>query len=93
MLRLECAELRDAFDVVEVRWFDTLLLLAILPFVPILLCPSAGPSPANGLAAFDVLGLRSAVPSNGPGAMLFMRLVMFSPPSKRGLRGANRGLG
>jgi hypothetical protein len=93
MLRFEYAELRDAFDVTELRCFGTLLLLAMLSCVPILLCPSACPSSKNGFVALDVLGLRSAVPSNGPGAMLFMRLVTFSPPSNRGLSGANRGLG
>ena len=41
----------------------------------------------------EVLGRRSARPSNGPGAMESMRFAILSPPSNLGLRGAKRGLG
>ena len=93
MLRLEYAELRDAFEVTDPRCFGMLLLLPILSCVPVLLWPSACPSSANGLVALAVLGLRSAVPSNGHGEMLFIRLVKFYPKSNRGLSGEKRGLG
>jgi hypothetical protein len=44
----------------------------------------------GGVGALVKLGLR---PSKGPGAMLSIRLIIFSPPFVRGLRGANKGLG
>ena len=92
MLRLEYPELCDVLEVTDDRCLGALLLLAMLPCVPVLLCPIAGTS-STVLDVFAVLGLRSDLPSKGPGAMVFMRLVTLSPPSKRGLSGANNGLG
>jgi hypothetical protein len=93
MLRWEYAELRDILDVTDVRCFGMLLLLVVLSWVAVLLCPRTGPSSTNGLDALEVLGLRSAFPSKGPGAIVSMRFAMFSPPSIRALSGANKGLG
>jgi hypothetical protein len=47
----------------------------------------------GGLEVLEVLGLLSALPSNGPGAILSIRFVTLSPPSIRGLSGAKSGLG
>jgi hypothetical protein len=68
-------------------------LLTVLPLVAVLLCPSARPSSTKGFDALDVLGLRSDFPSKGPGIIVSIRLETFSPPSIRGLSGANKGLG
>lgn len=89
---MEFAEVRDVFEVTDDRCCERLAMLATLPWVRFLWCPGAGASAAS-LDVLVLLGLESVLPSKGPGAMVLMRLAMFSPPSKRGLSGANKGLG
>jgi hypothetical protein len=89
---VENVELCEVFEVTDDRCWCRLLLLKMLPCVPVLWCP-LGNGFTAWFVALDLLGLRSDFPSNGPGAIVFMRLVMFSPPSRRGLSGANNGLG
>jgi len=96
ILRVEYAEARDVVDDTEVRRFvalPALLTLRVLPCVLDLLCPNEGPSCVNDLGVLGLLGVRSDLPSKGPGAMLSMRFETLSPPSIRGLRGAKSGLG
>lgn len=88
-LRFEYAEARDVLDASDVRDFDPLPMLRMLPCVPALRCPNEGPGEGD-LGALAVLGRRL---SKGPGAMLSMRFETFSPPFVWGLRGAKRGLG
>lgn len=92
-LRFEFAELRDPFDVFDSRCCRTLPLLPVLSWVPLRLCPYVILSIAGDVDALDALGLRSDVPSNGPGAIKSIRFETFSPPFVRGLSGANNGLG
>lgn len=104
LLREETLPLRaekfDEMDLSELLSFDMLPVLRALLCVSVLRCPddcasglngcTSGASGTGGWGALVKLGLR---PSNGPGAMLSIRLVMFSPPLVRGLSGANKGLG
>lgn len=88
-LRAEYVEAREVLDASDVLDFDPLPVLRMLPCVSVLRCP--GGCSCNGdLGALAVLGRR---PSNGPGAIPFIRFDTFSPPFIRGLRGAKSGLG
>jgi hypothetical protein len=93
MLRVDKEDERDVVEVTDVRCLDALPTLRVLPCVPTRLCPWLGPSCNGSLNVLEVLGRRSARPSNGPGAILSIRFAMLSPPSIRGLSGANKGLG
>jgi hypothetical protein len=93
ILRVDMEEARDVVEATDVRSLEMLPTLRELPCVPDRLCPFIGPSCDGILNVLEVLGRRSDLPSNGPGAMLSNRFVMLFPPSIRGLSGANRGLG
>jgi hypothetical protein len=92
-LGVEYAEARDVVVDTDVRCFVTPPTLCTLSCVSVLLCPNNAPLFTGDLGALEVLGLRSARPSKGPGEMLSIRFATFSPPSIRGLSGAKRGLG
>jgi hypothetical protein len=94
----EYAEARDIVEDTELCLLcfrEELPMLLELPCVAVLLCPkdAASGKGEGGFDELEVLGLQSARPSKGPGAMLSILFVMLSPPSNLGLSGAKRGLG
>ncbi len=93
VLRFEYAELRDAIDFQDVRCFGAPLLLPMLLCESVFVCACADLSCALDVDERDALGLLSALPSKGPGAIESIRFLMASPPLIEGLNGANKGLG